>query len=100
MPATDKDHRSDGRFKPFCGATCFCTTNNKLAKDPYHNKMYICDANKNWVCEGRFQPHCGVTCFCTTNIKFAKDPNHPLTYDEYYKEEGARRYLLGGTRNG
>lgn len=64
------------------------------------NKMYICDANKNWICKGRFQPHCGVTCFCTTNIKFAKDPNHPLTYAEYYKEEGARAHLLGGNRNG
>ena len=58
-------------------------------------KFYICEPKKNVNCKGRFQIHCGKQCFCTTNPYYAKDPEHALTYEEYYKEEGARMRIYG-----
>lgn len=58
-------------------------------------KFYICDPKKNIKCKGRFQMHCGKQCFCTTNPLYSNDPEHPLTYEEYYKQEGIRMHLYG-----
>lgn len=69
---------------------------NKLVKRVVGDKknLYICDPKKNKGCSGRFKDHCGIRCFCTTNPALSTDSEHPLTYEEYYRQQGKRRLLL------